>query len=82
MTVTDRRRREARQAAEEAVKPFGFSLEELVGSTKSKGSRTPPPVRYRHPENPELTWSGLGRQPRWMVEQLAAGKSKDEFEVG
>jgi len=80
-SVEDRRRREARQAAEEAVKQFGFSLEEIAGLPKSKGFKTPSPVRYRHPKNPKLTWTGRGRKPGWMVEQLAAGKSKEDFEV-
>jgi DNA-binding protein H-NS len=34
---------------------------------------------YRHPENADQTWSGRGRQPDWMKEALAAGKSKDDF---
>lgn len=42
---------------------------------KTKGKRTkvasddkPERVKYRHPENPELTWSGRGREPKWLAE--------------
>ncbi len=31
--------------------------------------------KYRHPENTEITWSGRGRKPAWIVEGLEAGKS-------
>ena len=27
---------------------------------------TPQPVRYAHPGNPELKWSGRGRRPSWV----------------
>lgn len=26
------------------------------------------PPKYRHPENPDLTWTGKGRAPRWVHE--------------
>lgn len=25
-------------------------------------------IRFRHPENPELTWTGAGRRPNWVIE--------------
>lgn len=33
------------------------------------------PVKYRHPENSELEWSGKGRQPKWVEAYLANGGS-------
>lgn len=35
-------------------------------------------VKYRHPENPELTWSGRGKQPGWL---RAALERYDEQEL-
>jgi DNA-binding protein H-NS len=35
--------------------------------------------KYRNPENPSETWTGRGREPKWMQHQIAAGRSKDDF---
>jgi DNA-binding protein H-NS len=29
--------------------------------------------KYRNPENPSETWSGLGRRPKWINAQLSSG---------
>jgi len=50
-----------------------------------KRARRPyPPVRpkFRNPENPSETWAGRGKQPRWLVAQLKAGKKADDFRIG
>ena len=36
-------------------------------------------VKYRHPDDPALTWSGRGKRPLWVVEYLATGKSLDDL---
>ncbi|MET0971043.1 MAG: H-NS histone family protein [Tardiphaga sp.] len=36
---------------------------------------------YRNPDQPQQIWSGRGLRPRWLVFQLAAGRSLDEFRV-
>ena len=74
----DRRRKEALAAAEAAAREHGYSVAELVGESPKK-TRTALPPKYRHPENPELTWSGRGRQPEWMKDALENGQSKDDF---
>lgn len=33
--------------------------------------RSPVVVRFRHPDNPELAWTGRGRQPKWVESFLA-----------
>ena len=73
-----RRKQDARAAAEAKAREMGFSLSELIDGSAKKG-RTPKPAKYRHPENPSLTWSGRGRQPDWIKEALENGRSKDEF---
>jgi DNA-binding protein H-NS len=35
--------------------------------------------KYRNPENPSETWTGRGREPKWLQHQIASGKSKDDF---
>jgi DNA-binding protein H-NS len=73
-----RRKQEALAAAEATAREMGFSLGELIGDVP-KGKRVANPPKYRHPENPEVTWTGRGRQPAWIKEGLEAGKSLDDF---
>lgn len=76
-----RRKAEARAALEAEAKAHGFALRDLIDvqpSGKKKAVITP---KYRHPENPELTWSGRGRRPQWFIEALAGGRSPEDFAV-
>jgi DNA-binding protein H-NS len=47
------------------------ALLELLGATAGTGIVAA--MKYRHPEDSALTWSGRGRKPRWVVEFLAKG---------
>ena len=40
-----------------------------------------PPVKpkYRNPKRPSETWSGRGKQPRWLRAQLRPGKKLNDF---
>lgn len=71
-------RKAALNAAREAAAKHGFALNELVGSSK-KIAKSPAPVKYAHPVNPLTNWSGRGRQPGWIKDALAAGKTLDDF---
>jgi DNA-binding protein H-NS len=77
----DRQKAEARAKVEALARDLGYSLAELVG-TETKASRAPVAAKYRHPENPALTWSGRGRKPQWFVEALEAGKTEGDLEIG
>lgn len=35
--------------------------------------------KYRNPERPSETWSGRGKQPRWVGEHLRSGKKVDDL---
>jgi DNA-binding protein H-NS len=37
--------------------------------------------KYRNPSTPEETWSGRGKQPRWLVAALKAGGKMADFEI-
>ena len=72
------RKSETRNKAIEELKQVaeknGFDLRDLVGgssarSKKSSSRRTGKVApKYRHPEEPDVTWSGRGRQPKWVAE--------------
>ena len=41
------------------------------------------PVRYRHPQNPSLNWSGRGRQPAWVAHFINSGQGTlTDLEIG
>ncbi|MDD2741819.1 MAG: H-NS histone family protein [Rhodocyclaceae bacterium] len=65
------------------VKARGYALEELLGKeSKIKvTSGTKVKVKYRHPENPELEWTGRGRKPKWVEAWLASGFAMDALGV-
>ncbi len=76
----NRKRSEALSALEAKAQELGFSLADLIG-TKPARKRSSPARKYRHPENPEITWSGRGRKPRWFVAALDAGKTAEAMEA-
>ena len=48
----------------------------------SDGRRRPYPKvlpKYRNPKDPAETWSGRGKQPRWLTAQLRSGKKVHDF---
>lgn len=63
----------------------GIDPTELVGSTPAaataaKAKRAPRPPKYRYVENGvEKTWTGQGRTPKFLAEQLEQGRQLDEF---
>ena len=77
------RKAEALKAAERAAKSFGFSLAELTKGSRSKSPRAKSalPPKYRHPDNPAVTWTGRGRRPAWITEGLASGKKLEDFAI-
>lgn len=78
-TYEARQLAEVREKLEAQAKEMGYSLEAVMGaSKKGKAKRLP---RYRHPENPTLTWTGMGRKPNWFIEAIEAGMSEDDLRI-
>jgi DNA-binding protein H-NS len=77
----DRQKAEARAKVEALARDLGYSLAELVGNDV-KTARAPALPKYRHPENPALTWSGRGRKPQWFVDAASAGKTAEDMAIG
>ena len=57
--------------------PKTASLDEALGKGRRKGKGSVA-VKYRDPKNPENTWTGRGRMPRWKVAATKGGKAKKE----
>jgi DNA-binding protein H-NS len=49
-------------------------------ASKTKGRKLGKvPPKYRNPAKPSETWTGRGRQPRWMAAEVAKGKKPEDF---
>ena len=80
ITYKDRMKREALAELEQRATALGFSPTELVGIGSQK-RRRPARGKFVNPANPEETWSGRGRRPRWIEAALQDGKSLDDFKI-
>jgi len=75
----------------------GYTIAELFGGaapaaakTVAKKPRTTTKGRklgavapkYRNPANPKDTWTGRGKQPRWLAAETAKGRKLEEFLIG
>jgi DNA-binding protein H-NS len=66
--LTERQEREKAELKEKMAAmaaEAGLNLRELMNDGRGRSSSNGE-VKYRHPRNPELTWSGRGRRPNWM----------------
>ncbi|HHQ4530558.1 TPA: H-NS family nucleoid-associated regulatory protein [Aeromonas hydrophila] len=65
----------------------GIDPTELVGSapavaTAAKAKRASRPPKYRYVENGiEKTWTGQGRTPKFLAQQLMQGRQLDDFRI-
>jgi DNA-binding protein H-NS len=72
------------------AKASGYTIESLFGAAPAakKASKAVAkagrklgkvPAKYRNPADPKETWSGRGKQPRWLAELTAKGKKPEDF---
>ena len=74
----DRKRAGGIAELEAVAQKHGYKLADLTGGNKAKVAS---PAKYKHPEDSSLTWSGRGRQPNWIKDELSAGKSLIDFAI-
>lgn len=73
---------EAYKKVVEIAKELDMTVEQLVeqGSQKPKvTTRKTVQPRYRNTNNLNDTWTGRGKQPRWLVAELAKGAKIEDF---
>lgn len=76
---------EVRNRLIQMAKDEGYTIEELFGGVSktkpagTKGRKVAP--KYRHPSDPSMTWTGRGKQPRWMEAVLKSGKTLQDLEI-
>ena len=68
--LSEAQRRRVRSELERRVAAEGYKMgdlfPELAGPAPGGARRARRPARFRNPERPEQTWSGIGRTPRWV----------------
>jgi DNA-binding protein H-NS len=76
---------EVSQSLQQRIQTEKLQLEKRLKllAAPVSGRRPYPPVspKYRNPNQPTETWSGRGKQPRWLVAQLRLGKRIDDFRI-
>jgi DNA-binding protein H-NS len=72
-------REQLRQELIDKARQLGIDPSDLLPARKSRVSRSEVKPKYRDTRDPTQTWSGRGRQPRWLQELIAAGENKDDY---
>ena len=74
----------AREQIMAIAQSVGVPLKELMGG-QARAPKTAAvvkvAVRYRHPADASLQWTGRGRQPKWVKDWVAGGKTMDALKV-
>ncbi|WP_322027111.1 H-NS histone family protein [Burkholderia sp. BCC1977] len=67
------------------IAKYGITAADLGLTAKSGGAGGKPPstksagpAKYRQPDTGE-TWTGRGPKPKWLVDEIATGKKKEDF---
>lgn len=72
-----------RQELEELAAKSGYTLDELLNDAASSVRKKPGTVavKYRHPTEVALAWTGRGRQPKWVAEFISGGGTMAQLTV-
>ena len=64
------------------IEKYGITAKDLGFKSKGKKSQANDKVvKYRNPANEEETYSGHGRQPNWLLREIANGKKLEDFKI-
>jgi len=80
VAIEERKQMEKKEVMEKIqalVSESGFSMEEVL----SKKAKKKAVAKYRHPENSQETWVGLGRKPQWLQTLLDQGADLEDFKI-
>lgn len=84
---------QVKAAVAKLLKGAGWTFQELYGAGGSAKPAAAPAARkstkgralgkvapkYRNPANAKETWTGRGKQPRWLASETSKGRALDEF---
>ncbi len=72
------RRHEALEQVKQQIAVLGFTVDDLAPKKKRRAGAAPA-TKYCDPKNPDNVWSGRGKRPAWLREQLEQGHTIEEF---
>ncbi|MGE0701007.1 MAG: H-NS family nucleoid-associated regulatory protein [Hyphomicrobiaceae bacterium] len=75
----EREKSEVRQEMMALAQKRGLSITEIFGGTRGGAKGGKVAIKYRNPDNPDDTWTGRGRQPKWLVAALKKGAKVEDF---
>lgn len=61
-------------AAKAGIDPSAMNVAALFGKPKGEKSESNVPIKYQNPANPNETWTGRGRMPKWLAHALATSE--------
>jgi DNA-binding protein H-NS len=94
--IKSRQQDEVRKAREQILaiaQDVGVPVAELIAKASGgkngggknggakKGGGQQGQARFRNPADESQTWTGRGRQPKWIAEAVSGGKSLDDFRI-
>ncbi len=72
----------------EKARALGMTVDQILAigakggrAKQASGDKKPVAIRYRNPANPSETWTGRGKQPRWLAACIASGAKLQDFAV-
>ena len=65
-----RKRRDLRTELDRRLRAEGYQLADIFPEATDGPRRQKRPVKFRNPQDPEQSWSGVGRLPKWVQEVL------------
>ncbi|MDO8606142.1 MAG: H-NS histone family protein [Phaeospirillum sp.] len=72
------------------IESRGFTVAEILGTpatTRGRKPKAPDDARaqvapkFRNPDNPSETWTGRGRQPKWIAAKIAGGVTMESLKI-
>lgn len=80
----NKERASAIQKIKDLAAAAGLDLSDLTGGAgpgRGNRSKRPKRIKYQHTDNPDLTWSGYGRRPKWIEEARDAGIDIEQYNI-
>ena len=78
------KKQEVAEKVRKLAKDNGLEISDLLAADKPNKAKAKKPrgkvaPKYKNPANGSETWTGRGRQPRWVANALTDGKSLEDL---
>lgn len=79
--ILDRRLEEEKHKLQQKLDELGVKTPQSSSSSRQRRPYPKVEPKFQNPHNPTETWSGRGKQPRWIIQHLKSGKKLDELRI-